>query len=123
MPREHHERWLIVKALFSGGGLTLVEGVVPDPDTALDAAAMTVLGTHGFVYSGSLPDLSEIYCRRFTCRHVDLISLVTCGEKPSGACRYDRHGYPWPRGDWPEPEISVSGSLRDVVRQVLEWPA
>lgn len=112
-----------MSGLISSGMPTFAEDFVPDPDTALDAAAMTVLGMRGFVYSGSLPDLLEIYCRRFTGRHVDLISLVTCGEKPSGACRYERHGFPWPRGEWPEPEICVSGSLRDVVRQVLEWPA
>ncbi|WP_027944017.1 hypothetical protein [Amycolatopsis taiwanensis] len=110
-----------MNALVSSGILNSAEDFVPDPDTALDVAAMTVLGTHGFVYSGSLPDLSEIYCRRFTSRHVDLMSL-SFGEKPSGVCRYEQCDFPWPRGDAPEPEIVVTGSLLDVVREVLEWP-
>lgn len=84
---------------------------------------MAVAASHGFVLSGSTPDQSEIYSRRLTGSFVDLMSLVTDGDKASGCCRYERRGFPWPKGAWPEPEKVVAGSLRDVVRQVLEWPA
>ncbi|WP_236788129.1 hypothetical protein [Amycolatopsis sp. GM8] len=95
----------------------------PDPEAYMDAAAMAVAASHGFVYSGATPDKSEVYARRFTGHFVDMMSLVTAGGKASACCRYERRGFPWPPGEWPEPGRIVTGSLRDVVRQVLEWPA
>lgn len=97
-------------------------GLAPDRDTELDSYAMAVAGAHGFIHHGSSRDGTELYCRRFAGPFVDLLALVTERDKPSAAWRYARAGYPWPKGSSPEPLITVTGSLRDVIRQVLEWP-
>jgi hypothetical protein len=107
------------------GGLVVPPGVItraaPDPETELHAQAIIVARSHGFAYSASTPDLTELYFRRFCGHHVDLLSLVTVVDKASGALRYERRGFPWPSDGWPEPLRTITGSIVDVVRQVLEW--
>jgi hypothetical protein len=94
----------------------------PDFRTQMEAQAIMVARTHGFAYSGSTPDQRELYFQRYLAAYVDLLSIAANVQEPSLATRYERQGFPWPKGEWPEPLRTVTGSIVDTVRQVLEWP-
>ncbi|WP_158883978.1 hypothetical protein [Amycolatopsis anabasis] len=97
-------------------------GFAPDLATARDAKAIQVAILRGrFVYNGPGQN-GDLFFRRFVGAFVDLMTLVPDGPRASGALRYERRGYPWPKGTQPEVEQVAEGTIVDVVRQVLEWP-
>lgn len=92
------------------------------PMTLREASAILTLRSHGgFVYCGKTQH--EVFLRRFTGDWVDLGTLVISGlDKCSGVMRYERRTFPWPKKETPELLAIASGSIEDVVRQVMEWP-
>src|SRR2546430_1971716 len=112
---------------MSGGVIVVPPGVVvgtaPDRATERDARAIVsaILDAH-FMYSGAGPDNKELFFQRYCGQYVDLMTFNAMGEKPSGAQRYERNGFPWPRDQMPEPvRCTDPGTLWDVLRQVREW--
>lgn len=47
--------------------------------------------------------------------------LLLGDTSTSGAIRYERRGYPWPKDEEHEALLWVEGSIEDVVSKVLEW--
>jgi hypothetical protein len=94
-----------------------------DTVTTRDARAIIAARSFGrFVYSGSSSDGNDLFFRRFCGDYVDLMMLTADERRASGAQRYERRGFPWPQAERPDPEAIATGSIVDVVRQVLEWP-
>lgn len=97
-------------------------GEAPDRQSVRDAFAILAARRDGFLCQGTLDSNAVLFFRRFRGDYVDLMSLVTDGDRPSCAARYNVRGYPWPRHEWPESLRDVYGDIADVVAQVLDWP-
>ncbi|OXM69611.1 hypothetical protein [Amycolatopsis vastitatis] len=103
-------------------------GVYDDPDvdtsTVRDALAIIKVIDEGqFVYKGRGQGSMDLFFRRFSGFYVDHLWLDTARDGVSLGLRYERRGYPWPKGNEPEPlRIAGPGTIVDVVRVVVdEW--
>ncbi|WP_103344045.1 hypothetical protein [Amycolatopsis sp. CA-126428] len=103
-------------------------GLYDDPDVGpadvRDALAVIDVIEKGlFVYKGPGQGTDDLFFRRFTGFYVDHLWLDTSKEGVSLGLRYERRGYPWARGDEPEPlRIAGPGTVVDVARIVtIEW--
>lgn len=115
--------------MTSSGGLIVATsgaliGIAPDRDTERDTWAVIVaIEDLHFTYSGAGPGNEELFFQRHCGEWADLMTFWTTDEKPSGALRYPRQGFPWPKDQRPEPLLWTDlGTPWDVVRQVREWP-
>lgn len=97
--------------------------------TLADTVAMNYMAGMGFHFTGTtaIPESGQptyVYCQRWTEDFVDLACLTVDDEcpEPSGCNRYPRAGFPWRKGEEPDPVGIALGTIPEVARQVSEWP-
>lgn len=104
-------------------------GLYDDPDvdarTVSDALAVIKVIEMGlFVYKGHGQGSDDLFFRRFSAFYVDHLWLDPAPDGVSLGLRYERRGYPWPKGHAPDPlRVAGPGTVVDVARVVVdEWP-